>query len=461
MINSYEIKIENNEPILCLHLDFNYEFAKFDFKEKKQNLENMIKKYIKENKINFKGTKVVIIVGGILMGTLLLSNPIISENIEYTSPSIMENIIVENEQINEDIKDVVINESKTEEKIEEPKEEIKIENVKKEEPTTQIKNETTKEPIKETVKVEQTNNQITETKQEEKTEIKEEIKQEETTETKEETKKEEVEIQANKTYVTIYRTNGTVATIELEEYVIGVVAAEMPASFHTEALKAQAIIARTYALKAIGNNKVLTDNSSTQNYKDNSQLKTMWGSSYNTYYNKIKNAVESTKGNYLTYNNQIIEAVYHSTSNGYTEAAESVWGNEFAYLVSVESKYDSTNSSFIKEKYMTYEELSEALQTTITQDTAFSISGYTSGQRVQTIQVNDKNYTGVKFRSLLGLRSADFEIKKDEEGVTITTKGYGHGVGLSQYGANGMAKNGYKYNQILKHYYQGIKINNM
>lgn len=450
MINNYEIKIENNEPILCIYLDFSYEFASFESKEKKQNLENMIKQYIKDNKINFKGTKVAIIVSGILMGTLLLNNQI-SENKNYASPSIMENIVVEDTKVNEEIKDIVTNESKAEEKIEEPKEEIKVENV---------KNEITKEPIKETVKVEQTNNQITKPKQEEKLEVKEEIKQEQNIENKEEIKKED-EIQDNKTYVTIYRTNGTIATIELEEYVIGVVAAEMPASFHSEALKAQAIIARTYALKAQENNKVLTDNSSTQNYKDNNQLKTMWGSNYNTYYNKIKDAVISTKGVYLTYNNQIIEAVYHSTSNGYTEYAENVWGNKFEYLVSVESKYDSTNSSFIKEKYMTYEQLSEAIQTPITEDTEFSISGYTTGNRVQTIQVNDKTYTGVKFRSLLGLRSTDFEIKKEKDGVTITTKGYGHGVGLSQYGANGMAKNGYKYDQILRHYYQGIKINNM
>ena len=265
MINNYEIKIENNEPILCIYLDFSYEFASFESKEKKQNLENMIKQYIKDNKINFKGTKVAIIVSGILMGTLLLNNQI-SENKNYASPSIMENIVVEDTKVNEEIKDIVTNESKAEEKIEEPKEEIKVENV---------KNEITKEPIKETVKVEQTNNQITKPKQEEKLEVKEEIKQEQNIENKEEIKKED-EIQDNKTYVTIYRTNGTIATIELEEYVIGVVAAEMPASFHSEALKAQAIIARTYALKAQENNKVLTDNSSTQNYKDNNQLKTMW-----------------------------------------------------------------------------------------------------------------------------------------------------------------------------------------
>ena len=246
--------------------------------------------------------------------------------------------------------------------------------------------------------------------------------------------------------------------MELEEYIIGVVGAEIPASFHEEALKAQAIIARSYALHAVRNNKVLTDNSKTQNYNDTTQLKKKWGSQYEYYYNKIKNAVENTKGVYLSYNNKVIEAFYHSTSNGYTEASKNVWGSDYPYLVSVESPYDNTNKSFIKETFLTYEQLSSKLNDNINSETEFKITSYTEGKRVENIKINNKNYTGVSLRTLLGLRSADFEIEKTSEGITFITKGYGHGVGLSQYGANGMAKNGYTYKQILKHYYQGISI---
>ena len=235
----------------------------------------------------------------------------------------------------------------------------------------------------------------------------------------------------------------------------------MPASFSEQALMAQAIIARTYALKSLENNKTLTDNSTTQNYKDNSELRKVWGSSYDFYYSKIKNAVLNTKGIYLTYNGKIIDAVYHSTSNGYTEDAKNVWGNSFPYLVSVESPYDSTNKNFESQKFFTYEEISSKLKINITEETNFSILSYTSSSRVENIEIDGNIYTGLQIRNILGLRSTDFQIEKSDTGIIFITKGYGHGVGLSQYGANGMAKNGYSYDQILKHYYKGITINHL
>ena len=160
---------------------------------------------------------------------------------------------------------------------------------------------------------------------------------------------------------------------------MGVVGAEMPASFHNQALMAQAIIARTYALKANSKGQILSDNESTQSYKDNDELKSLWGSSYNAYYNKIKGAVISTKGMYLTYNGEYIDAVYHSTSNGKTEDSSNVWGNYFPYLVSVESPYDSLNPSFSQDKTITYQELSTKLNTDINIDTDFFIQSKTSG----------------------------------------------------------------------------------
>lgn len=235
----------------------------------------------------------------------------------------------------------------------------------------------------------------------------------------------------------------------------------MPASFHEQALMSQAIIARTYALKANSKGQILTDNESTQSYKSNDELKSMWGSSYDAYYNKIKSAVHTTEGIYLTYNGTYIEAVYHSTSNGKTEDATNVWGNYFPYLVSVDSEYDSINPSFLMEKSFSYEELSSKLDMQIDINTEFNVLNRTSGNRIAIIDIGGKTYRGIDIRNILGLRSSDFDIEKTNDGVIIRTRGYGHGVGLSQYGANGMAKAGYTYDQILKHYYTGVVINHL
>ena len=267
----------------------------------------------------------------------------------------------------------------------------------------------------------------------------------------------EHEIIDTNTYVNIHRNSGVV-TLELEEYIKGVVAAEMPLEFNIEALKAQSIIARTYTYKALARGTKLTDNESTQSYKSDDELRALWGSKYNTYINKLTSAVKDTKGMYLTYNGEYIEAVYHSTSNGKTESAEEVWGNAFAYLKSTSSEYDTTNKSFQMDKFISYSELSSLLNTNINQDSEFKILDRTVGDRVKSISINGTIFNGVNLRNTLKLRSADFSINKTDDGVIFTTKGYGHGVGMSQYGANGMANNGYNYNQILEHYYMGTKL---
>ena len=450
---------------MYLYLDFNNEFANFGFNNKSKKLEDMIKDLLKSNKIDFNGVKVIIMIGEIALGTLLLNEGGFDNNISYNSIESddiyakqeeiidIENDDVVEEEVKEIIKDsddVIDSDNNDEVQISQDKSESVVEESKKDEEEKQnsidkvdnseVDNSKNDGYEKESSKVEETGkNEAVEDK----------------IEKKEENEKKE-DIVDNKTYVTVYRTSGVVETIELEEYVIGVVGAEMPASFNIEALKAQAVIARTYALKALKTNKVLTDSSSTQNYKDNEELRKMWGNNYNTYYNKIKSAVESTEGMYLVYNGEIIEAVYHSTSNGYTESSVNVWGNYFPYLVSVESPYDSINPSFEKEVFFTYEDLGIKLQSSISSETLFNVVEYTSGNRVKEIEVNGVTYSGVEFRNLLGLRSADFVVESSEEGIIIITRGYGHGVGLSQYGANGMAKNGYTYNRILTHYYKGV-----
>ena len=235
----------------------------------------------------------------------------------------------------------------------------------------------------------------------------------------------------------------------------------MPASFNKEALKAQSVVARTYALKSIKSNKQLTSDNSTQNFKDNNELKKMWEINYNTYYNKIKSAVLETKGLYLSYNNDYVDAVYHSTSNGNTEDAVYVWGNSVPYLKSVSSEYDNTNKNYNSTITLTYNEISNKLKNSIDSNTKFNIISRTSGNRVKEIEINGTTYSGVEFRKLLNLRSADFSIENNGANVVISTNGYGHGVGMSQYGANGMANNGSSYRDILLLYYTGVSIKNI
>lgn len=421
MIYNYEIKQKNQEEILYLYLDINQEFAKLNARKKKKKLDEIVKKYIKKNKIVFHGTTIAILVGGLVVGTLTLKEPNKEVENNISTPTYTISTLLESEERKENVLEK-----------QEVKEEVKIEEPSQKE----VQQKTQKSSTKSISKSKSSTSKV--------------VSNEKETPSK---------VEEQKTYVTIYRSNGSVLNLELEEYVIGVVGAEMPASFHTEALKAQAILARTYALKSLETGLRLTDNSSTQNYKNNEELKKVWGSSYATYYNKIKKAVEATKGTYLTYKGEIIDAVYHSTSNGVTEDAKNVWGNSVPYLVSVASPYDTTSSTFIFEKIISYEELSSKLGIEVSIDTVFEIQSKTEGNRVLNILIDKRIYNGVTLRNLLGLRSAAFEVVKKENGITFITKGYGHGVGMSQYGANGMAKNGSSYITILKHYYQGVTLN--
>lgn len=446
MISRYEIKEVNNEEVLYLYLDFHYEFAKFNAKEQKEKLEETVRKFIKENEIIFKGTTVAILVGGILVGHIVLNNQNKEIDIPNTAYQIQE-IVKEN-----------IKEKK--EVDESSSEEVDFKEETKEETSISSKSSSSKQSTKSTVK---SNTNSGNSSNNNTNNVEQSVSNDSSSSQppQQEVEQPKEEVVDNHIYVTVRRASGQVITLELEEYITGVVGAEMPASFHEQALMAQAVIARTYALKANSRGQVLSDSVSTQSYKNNEELRSMWGGSYNTYYNKVRNAVSNTQGLYLTYNGTYIEAVYHSTSNGRTEDSVNVWGNSFPYLVSVDSPYDSTNSSFTYEKYISYEEVSSKLGTVVDSSTNFNILGRTAGDRVSSIEVNGSVFSGVEFRNKLGLRSADFSINKTDTGVNITTKGYGHGVGMSQYGAYGMAKNGYSYADILYHYYPGVSINHL
>ena len=255
-----------------------------------------------------------------------------------------------------------------------------------------------------------------------------------------------------------FNNGGIVSNIDLEEYVIGVVAAEMPAAFHSEALKAQAVVARTYAMKKASKGITLVNSTSHQVYNSVEQMKAKWGSSYATYYNKIKNAVNATKGQVLKYNGEYIEALYFSMSNGKTELPTYVWSTNYPYLQVVSSLWDENISAATYTVTMTYKKLSSKLGIAVDENSEIKVLSRTAGDRVNEVSIAGKSFSGVKVRSLLGLRSADFEITKIGSGVKIITKGFGHGVGMSQYGANGAAKEGYSYKQILNHYYSGASL---
>lgn len=253
-----------------------------------------------------------------------------------------------------------------------------------------------------------------------------------------------------------------ISSLKLEEYIIGVVASEMPASFHIEALKAQAICARTYALykmnESNGNYDILASITN-QGYINKEEMQVKWLNDYDKYYNKIKEAVLSTKGLVVTYNGNIVPTYYFAMSNGYTEEAKFVFGEKKDYLVSVKSEYDNESLKNFKK---TIQLTKDAFCTSLALNCDFlEITNIERSvtHRVIKITINDKEFKGTKVRELLGLRSTDFTILINDDNVQITTYGYGHGVGMSQYGANGMAKNGYNYEQILKYYYKDIEIN--
>ena len=247
--------------------------------------------------------------------------------------------------------------------------------------------------------------------------------------------------------------------LELEEYIIGVVAGEMPASFEVEALKAQAIAARSYAMNKVNSSKKTYDlvtDVSNQVYITQDEMKEKWQSEYDYYYNKIKDAVLETKGLVMKYNDEIISAYYFAMSNGSTEDVSLVFGESKDYLQSVDSSWDENVKNFTVETNITKEEFCKKLDISCN-DIIINNIKRSETKRVNEITINNKTFKGTEVRSILNLRSTDFNIEINES-IKITTKGYGHGVGMSQYGANEMAKNGSTYEEILKHYYNNIEI---
>ena len=414
MFKSYVMK----DRILYLEIDVNYEFG--DNKKENKSIIESIKEYISKMNINNNFKKILITCSGIIIGSIIFlsnDNKIIENNIKYVP------------NLNNDTA-IIYKENDIEDKLEEDI----VEN------TNEIVNDDIVTAIN-------TKNQVNNTQ----------ITSNETTSNIENTNQSNITEPSvqQETMISVRRSNGSTITIGLEDYVIGVIAAEMPASFNNEALKAQAVVSRTYALKTKATGKTLTDTVSTQAYIDENGMRNKWGASYDTYYNKIKNAVQSTSGEYLTYNGDYIEALYHSTNNGKTESSSDVFGNYYPYLISVSSEFDKSASSYLRTTSMDINTLSSKLGIDLVNNSIIEVLSYTDGSNIKEINIGGKTFTGRNVRETLGLRSADFDINIDVNIVNITTRGFGHGVGMSQYGANGMANAGYSYQDILSHYYPG------
>lgn len=252
-----------------------------------------------------------------------------------------------------------------------------------------------------------------------------------------------------------------IVEIDLEEYVKGVIAGEMPISFNIEALKAQAVAARTYAVRRINKNNTydVVDTVMNQVYIDNENLKAKWQSNYDAYMNKIKMAVEDTRGEYVDYNGTYADTLFFSTSTGNTENSEEIFGTKVSYLQSVDSYWDEEVSPAYQEKNIfTREQFCNLLNMNNCTRIYINILNETSTGRVKTVEINSKKFAGSEVAAKLGVKSNFFNIYIQNNQVIVETKGFGHGVGMSQYGAQGMAINGYTYKEILEHYYQGTTI---
>lgn len=263
--------------------------------------------------------------------------------------------------------------------------------------------------------------------------------------------------------VRVKRSNGNIDSIPLEEYVVGVVAGEMPVSFELEALKAQSVASRSYVLKKIANNKDreydVVDTVSNQVYLDLEELKVKWGDKFLEYISKVREAVNETSMEYLEYDGEVIEAMFFSTSNGYTEDSGVVFSNSLPYLKSVESGWDEeVATAFYKSTSMSLQEFYERLGLEYDKELNVEVLERSSSNRIVRLKINGIEFKGRDVYYKLGLRSCDFEFVLVGNNVEIKTKGYGHGVGMSQYGAQGMAKSGYDYQEILFHYYVGTNL---
>ena len=269
----------------------------------------------------------------------------------------------------------------------------------------------------------------------------------------------------------LHTKTGSVENLNLDEYLYGVVSAEMPASFEKEALKAQSIVARTYTIYKIIHNAgkhqeadICDDSGCCQAWISKEDRLNKWDEKERkSNWNKI---VSATKGKIITYNGEPINAFFHSNSGGSTEAPINVWGGSgYPYLQTVQTSGEEAYTQYKSEVNMQKQELIDKIKSkyqdfsiNFEEENAIQILEYTKGNRVKTIKIGNKNLSGVEVRSIFGLKSANFGVKIDGDNIIFSVIGYGHGVGMSQTGADSLAKQGKNCEEIITHFYIGVEI---
>ena len=270
----------------------------------------------------------------------------------------------------------------------------------------------------------------------------------------------------------LHKKTGEVEQVNVDDYLCNVVSAEMPADYEIEALKAQAVVARTYTIYKINNKKhenadICDDSTCCQAWVDKETRFSRWEESKReSNWEKIQKCIQETQGQIITYQNQPINAFFHANSGGKTELPVNVWGGTgLPYLQVVETAGEEGYKQYESEVELTQDELIEKLKTKYS-DISIDFSNqedlkileYTDSGRVKTVKFGNHEISGVETRTLLGLKSTNFEISKENDKIKFTVKGYGHGVGMSQTGADAMAKQGKNYKEIINHFYSGVEM---
>ncbi len=272
--------------------------------------------------------------------------------------------------------------------------------------------------------------------------------------------------------ISVYNSkSGEVSEMNFRKYIIGVVAGEMPMEFHSEALSAQCAAAATVARRklmmgsdeSISGAVISTDSAVHQAYLSEEEMRERWGEDFEKYYEKLVKAVDEAIGYGIFYEGQLIDAVYHAVSTGVTEDAVNVWANSESYLKSTDSEGDKLSpkySSFHCEPFESFQEKMKEKGVVLGEDKALWISGaeYTDAGTLIKVNIGDGTFSGSEIRDMFSLRSAAVTLSITSEGVNMDVKGYGHGVGMSQYGADYLARQGYSWQEILTHYYSGVNI---
>ena len=308
---------------------------------------------------------------------------------------------------------------------------------------------------------------------------KEKMQETATNETKEEGQNTQIQeanydYQKYKTIKLLHNETGQVEELNIDEYLYGVVASEMPASFELEALKAQAVVARTYTIYQAINNSTKHENADIcdnyaccQAWISKEERFAKWESNEaESNWNKIVESVNSTSGKIITYGGLPINAFFHSNSGGVTESSLNIWGGiYYPYLKSVETAGEEGYTQYKSEVTLSKEELQNKMkekyqdfEIDYSQENAISILEYTTSGRIKTIKIGNKEIAGTEARTILGLKSTNFTFQINDQNIVFSVTGYGHGVGMSQTGADALAKTGSNYEDIIKHFYTDVEI---